>query len=113
MKITHPVTRASFGIAALAAIAILANWLVALTPLGNRGIDFTQNRIHTLSDGTKAILKELEATTVIRSSDTPRASSQSRTASARRRDARRLASSPPAESLWPLSRMRPPARSSR
>lgn len=66
MKITHPVTRASFGIAALAAIAILANWLVALTPLGNRGIDFTQNRIHTLSDGTKAILKELEAPTVIR-----------------------------------------------
>jgi len=66
MKITHPVTRASFGIAALAAIAILANWLVSLTPIGNRGIDFTENQIHTLSDGTKSILKELGAPTVIR-----------------------------------------------
>ena len=66
MKITHPVTRAAFGVAALAAIAILANWLAALTPFGNRGIDFTEKQIHTLSDGTKAILAELDTPVVIR-----------------------------------------------
>jgi ABC-type uncharacterized transport system involved in gliding motility auxiliary subunit len=66
MKITHPVTRSIFGIAALAAIAVLANWLVSLTPLGNRGVDFTEKKIHTLSDGTKAILGELETPVVIR-----------------------------------------------
>ncbi len=66
MKITHPVTRAAFGVAALVAIALLANWLVALTPLGNRGIDFTENRMHTLSDGTKAILGELDTPVAIR-----------------------------------------------
>ncbi|HSP43601.1 MAG TPA: GldG family protein, partial [Luteolibacter sp.] len=66
MKITHPVTRSAFGIAALAAIAILANWLVSLTPIGNRGVDFTENKIHTLSDGTKSILGELDTPVVIR-----------------------------------------------
>ena len=66
MKITHPVTRSIIGIVALAAIAVLANWLVSLTPLGNRGIDFTQKKIHTLSDGTKAILGELDTPVVIR-----------------------------------------------
>ena len=66
MKITHPVTRSAFGIAALAAIAILANWLVSLTPMGNRGVDFTENKIHTLSEGTKAILGELDTPVVIR-----------------------------------------------
>ncbi len=60
MKITHPVTRSAFGVAALVAIAVLANWLVSLTPLGNRGADFTEKQIHTLSDGTKAILGELD-----------------------------------------------------
>lgn len=66
MKITHPVTRAAFGVAALAAIAISANWLVSLTPVGNRGADFTANKIHTLSDGTKSILGELDTPVVIR-----------------------------------------------
>jgi ABC-type uncharacterized transport system involved in gliding motility auxiliary subunit len=66
MKITHPVTRAAFGVAALVAIAVLANWLVSLTPLGNRGADFTEKQIHTLSDGTKAILGELDTPVVIR-----------------------------------------------
>ncbi len=66
MKITHPVTRAAFGVAALVAIAILANWLVALTPLGNRGADFTEKHVHTLSDGTRAILGELDTPVVIR-----------------------------------------------
>lgn len=66
MKITHPVIRASFGVAALAATAILANWLVSLTPVGNRGVDFTEKQIHTLSDGTRAILTELDTPVVIR-----------------------------------------------
>ncbi|HEX7261507.1 MAG TPA: Gldg family protein, partial [Luteolibacter sp.] len=66
MKTTHPVTRAAFGVAALVAIAILANWLVSLTPLGNRGADFTENKVHTLSDGTRAILTELDTPVVIR-----------------------------------------------
>lgn len=66
MKITHPVTRSAFGVAALVAIAVLANWLVSLTPLGNRGADFTEKQIHTLSDGTRAILSELDTPVVIR-----------------------------------------------
>jgi ABC-type uncharacterized transport system involved in gliding motility auxiliary subunit len=66
MKITHPVTRAALGVAALVAIAILSNWLVSLTPLGNRGADFTEKQIHTLSDGTRAILGELDTPVVVR-----------------------------------------------
>ncbi len=66
MKITHPVTRSAFGVAALVAIAVLANWLVSLTPLGNRGADFTEKQIHTLSDGTRSILGELDTPVVIR-----------------------------------------------
>ena len=65
-KTTHPVTRAAFGVAALVTIAVLANWLVALTPLGNRGADFTENKVHTLSTGTRAILTELDTPVVIR-----------------------------------------------
>ncbi len=61
-----PITRAALGIAALVAIAILANWLVSLTSFGNRGADFTENKIHTLSDGTESILSELDTTVVIR-----------------------------------------------
>lgn len=66
MKTTHPVTRAAFGVAALVAIALLANWLVSMTPLGNRGADFTENKVHTLSAGTRAILTELDTPVVIR-----------------------------------------------
>ena len=66
MKTTHPVTRAAFGVAALVAIAVLANWLVSLTPLGNRGMDFTENKVHTLSEGTRSILTELDTPVVIR-----------------------------------------------
>lgn len=65
-KTNHPVTRAALGVAALVTIALLANWLVSLTPAGNRGIDFTENKIHTLSDGTRAILTELDTPVVIR-----------------------------------------------
>jgi ABC-type uncharacterized transport system involved in gliding motility auxiliary subunit len=66
MKITHPVTRAALGVAALVAIAVSANWLVSLTSMGNRGVDFTQAHIHTLSQGTRAILGELDTPVVIR-----------------------------------------------
>jgi ABC-type uncharacterized transport system involved in gliding motility auxiliary subunit len=66
VKTTHPVTRAAFGIAALVAIAILANWLISLTPIGNRGADFTENKIHTLSEGTRALVAELDTPVVIR-----------------------------------------------
>ena len=66
MKTTHPVTRAALGVAALVVIALLANWLVSLTPLGNRGADFTENKVHTLSTGTRAILTELDTPVVIR-----------------------------------------------
>lgn len=66
MKTTHPVTRAALGVAALVAIALLANWLVSLTPLGNRGADFTENKIHTLSAGTRSIVAELDTPVVIR-----------------------------------------------
>ncbi len=66
MKTTQPVTRAALGVAALVTIAILANWLVSLTPLGNRGADFTENKIHTLSDGTRSILEELDTPVVLR-----------------------------------------------
>lgn len=61
-----PISRAIFGILALLAIAILANWLISLTPYGNRGSDFTENKIHTLSEGTKSILSELDTPIVIR-----------------------------------------------
>ena len=66
MKITHPITRGALGVVALVTIALLANWLVLLSPSASRGIDFTQKNIHTLSDGTKSILKELEAPVVVR-----------------------------------------------
>ncbi|RYD25482.1 MAG: hypothetical protein EOP87_24320, partial [Verrucomicrobiaceae bacterium] len=63
---THPVTRAALGIAALAAIAILANWLISLTPFGNKGVDFTENKILTLSEGTRGLVSELDTPVVIR-----------------------------------------------
>ncbi|MCX6876606.1 MAG: Gldg family protein [Verrucomicrobia bacterium] len=65
-KPTHPVTRAAFGIGALVAIAILANWLISISTFGNRGQDFTENKVHTLSKGTRAILGELDTPVVIR-----------------------------------------------
>jgi ABC-type uncharacterized transport system involved in gliding motility auxiliary subunit len=65
-KPTFPVTRAAFGVGALVAIAVLANWLISITPFGNRGQDFTANKIHTLSEGTRGILAELDTPVVIR-----------------------------------------------
>ena len=66
MKSNSPITRATVAVIALAAIAIFANWLVSLSSFGNRGADFTEKQIHTLSDGTRAILSEIGAPVVLR-----------------------------------------------
>jgi ABC-type uncharacterized transport system involved in gliding motility auxiliary subunit len=65
-KSTHPVTRAILGIAALSAIAVLGNILVSSLGIGHRGVDFTENKVYTLSEGTRAIVKELQAPVIIR-----------------------------------------------
>lgn len=65
-KTTHPVVRAAFGIAALVLIAFLANWLISLTSFGTKGADFTQDKVHTLSKGTKSILQKLDAPVTVR-----------------------------------------------
>ena len=66
MKSNNPITRATVAVIALAAIAIFANWLVSLSSFGNRGADFTEKQIHTLSDGTRAILSEIGAPVTLR-----------------------------------------------
>jgi ABC-type uncharacterized transport system involved in gliding motility auxiliary subunit len=66
MKSNSPITRATVAVIALAAIAIFANWLISLSSFGNRGADFTEKQIHTLSNGTRAILGEIGAPVVLR-----------------------------------------------
>ena len=66
MKSNSPITRATVAVIALVAIAIFANWLVSLSSFGNRGGDFTEKQIHTLSDGTRAILGEIGAPVALR-----------------------------------------------
>ncbi|MFM2220556.1 MAG: hypothetical protein RLZZ553_304 [Verrucomicrobiota bacterium] len=66
LKTTHPVVRAAFGITALVLIAFLANWLISLTSFGTKGADFTEDKVHTLSKGTKSILSKLDAPVTIR-----------------------------------------------
>ena len=65
-KTTHPVTRVILGIVALVLIVVFGNLLVSSLGVGHRGLDFTENKVHTLSDGTKSILKELQAPVVVR-----------------------------------------------
>lgn len=65
-KTTHPVVRAAFGIAALVLIAFLSNWLISLTSFGTKGADFTEDRVHTLSKGSKSIISKLDAKITIR-----------------------------------------------
>lgn len=65
-KTTHPVTRVVLGIIALVLIVVFGNLLVSSLGIGHRGLDFTENKVHTLSDGTKSILKELQAPVTIR-----------------------------------------------
>lgn len=65
-KVTHPTFRAILGIAAVILIVIFSNWLVSSTSIGNRNIDLTEDKRHTLTDGTRAILSELESPVIIR-----------------------------------------------
>lgn len=77
-KTVHPVCRAALGIVALLAIVFFANWLMQLSPLGKKNLDLTENRIHTLSEGTRSILKELDAPVVIRYYATRKSEAMSR-----------------------------------
>lgn len=65
-KTLHPMTRAILAIIALAVIVVSANLLVSSLGVGHKNADFTSDKVHTLSDGTKGILKELGAPVVIR-----------------------------------------------
>jgi ABC-type uncharacterized transport system involved in gliding motility auxiliary subunit len=65
-KTVHPMARAILAIGALLAIVIAANLLVSGLGIGHRNADFTADKVHTLSDGTREILKELGAPVVIR-----------------------------------------------
>lgn len=65
-KTTHPVTRVALGIIALILIVVFGNLLISSLGIGHRGLDFTENKVYTLSGGTKSILKELQAPVVVR-----------------------------------------------
>ncbi len=66
VKTVQPMTRAILAIAALVVIVVSANLLVSSLGIGHKNADFTTDRVHTLSEGTKSILKELGAPVVIR-----------------------------------------------
>lgn len=65
-KTSHPMTRAVLALVALVVIVIAANLLVSSLGVGHKNADFTTDKVHTLSDGTRSILKELGAPVVIR-----------------------------------------------
>ncbi len=65
-KTLHPVARAGFAIGALLAIVVAGNMLVSSLGVGHKTLDLTENQVHSLSDGTKAILQDLAAPVVIR-----------------------------------------------
>lgn len=65
-KTVHPMARAILAIIALLVIVISLNLLVSGLGLGHKNADFTEDKVHTLSDGTKGILKDLGAPVVIR-----------------------------------------------
>ena len=62
----HPVARAFFAIGALGAIVVAGNMLVSSLGVGHKTLDLTENKVHSLDDGTKAILSDLAAPVVIR-----------------------------------------------
>lgn len=66
IKTNHPTRRAILGIIAVILIVIFSNWLVRSTSLGNRSLDLTENKRHTLTEGTKSILGELRDPVIIR-----------------------------------------------
>ncbi len=65
-KTIHPVSRAVLAIIALVVIVVSGNMLVSSLGIGHKSADLTEDRIHSLSDGTKSILRELGAPVVIR-----------------------------------------------
>ena len=66
IKMTHPRQRAVFGIIAIILIVIFTNWLIRSSSFGSRSIDLTEDKRYTLTEGTKAILGELETPVIIR-----------------------------------------------
>ena len=65
-KITHPRQRAVLGIVAVILIVVFTNWLVRSTSFGSHTIDLTEDKRYTLTEGTEAILEELENPVIIR-----------------------------------------------
>ena len=65
MKSINAKTGAFLAILALILIAFFANWFITLIPIGSKGIDLTEDRVHSISDGTESILGELDAPVVI------------------------------------------------
>lgn len=59
-KANNPILNTALGIVALVLIAFFANWLVSLSAVGNRTLDLTEDKVHTLTEGTKSILAELK-----------------------------------------------------
>ena len=60
-----PTLRAVLGVIALLIIVISASWLTRLTVFGNSGIDLTEHKAHTLTEGTRKILEELDPATPV------------------------------------------------
>ncbi len=65
MKRINPMLTAILGIVALILIVCFGSWFSRLTVAGNSGIDLTENKVHSLTEGTKAILSELDSTTPV------------------------------------------------
>ncbi|MEK7949094.1 Gldg family protein [Luteolibacter soli] len=65
-KTVHPMARAVLAITALGVIVVSANLLISSLGVGHKNADFTADKVHTLSEGTRGILKELGAPVTIR-----------------------------------------------
>lgn len=65
-KTVHPMARAVLAIIALLIIVVALNIIVSKLGIGYKNADFTADKVHTLSDGTKAILSDLPAPVEIR-----------------------------------------------
>ncbi|MCW1924107.1 Gldg family protein [Luteolibacter arcticus] len=65
-KTVHPMARAILAITALGVIVVSANLLISSLGAGHKNADFTEDKVHTLSEGTRGILKELGAPVTIR-----------------------------------------------
>ena len=68
----NPVLNALLGIIALVLIVFFSNWLFSLSSIGNATLDLTEDKVHTLTPGTKAILGELKESCLLYTSPSPR-----------------------------------------